>query len=144
SPAGGGRTGRSRAACGWSAVRAPPGGAYGSWPNASDPLEPAAGRGRVRLREPDPLELRKGRGAVPGRLQLGNPLRRQLVGVLLLDPLEPLRALGGLRVLELGAPAGQGLVDLHEQLVHQALLRDLPQRLALSEDQALVLCARDP
>ena len=68
---------------------------------------------------------------------------RELAGVLLFDLREPGGALGGLAVVHLDAADLQRTVDLGEQLVHQVVLWNLPQRLAVGEDQALVLGARD-
>src|SRR5215208_419780 len=92
---------------------------------------PALG-GRLRLVEARAEDLghRAGLGARLLCLELGQALGRELAGVLLLDALEPLgagRLLGGVDddLLGLGV-----LVDLDEQLVDQALLRDLLERLA--------------
>ena len=76
-------------------------------------------------------------------LHLGDPLRGELAGVLLLDPRQPLGALGGLVLVDLDLAAVERLVDLGEEGVDELLLRDLPQRLAVGEDQALVLGAGD-
>jgi len=51
----------------------------------------------------------------------------------------------GLGLVELDlAAAVEGFVDLFEEGVDQLLLRDLPQRFAAGEDQALVLGPGDP
>ncbi len=55
---------------------------------------------------------------------------------------QPLGALGGLGVVDLDLAAVERLVDLGEESVDELLLRHLPQRLAVGEDQALVLGAR--
>src|SRR4051812_28442267 len=109
---------------------------------SSGARETAAGRGRIGLVEAGHagvfgfLALRLG-------LQGRHSLRSHLVRVLFLDALEPLGALGRLRLVDVDAADLQRLVDLREQLVHELVLRNLPQRLAVSKDQAFVLGAGD-
>src|SRR3954452_10043280 len=52
-------------------------------------------------------------------------LRRQVVGVVVLDLLQPLGALGRLRLVDLDAADLQRLVDLRKELVDELLLRHL-------------------
>ena len=76
-------------------------------------------------------------------LHLGDLLGGQFAGVLLLDLRQPLGALARLGLVDLDLAAVERLVDLLEEGVDELRLRDLPQRLAVGEDQALVLGAGD-
>src|SRR5829696_8508965 len=137
------RAGRPRSR--WPATRPPrPGSARArrrprAAPPRSRPREAAAGGRRGRLVEAR-LEHLVHRVGVRARLlglELGEPLRRELAGVLLLDALEPLGALLLLDCVDLDLLGLRVLVDLGEQRVHELLLRHLLERLAAREDQAL-------
>src|ERR687897_3314143 len=109
--------------------------------------EPAPGRGRGALVQPDAVAVAPGERLVdrvrvrarPLRLELRQALRGELARVLLLDPLEPLGAGGLLVDVHVDALGLRVLVDLLEELVDEVLLRDLLERLAAREDEALVL-----
>src|SRR5262249_24968233 len=119
------------------------------------PREAATGGRRGRLVQPY-LGARGGQerlllGDVLARLlrrrllHLSDSLRRHVVCVLLLDPGQPPDTLGGLLVVHVAlSPEPDRLIDLLEQGVHQLGLRDLPEWLAVREDQALVLRPGDP
>src|SRR5215211_6663095 len=100
---------------------------------ASGAREAAPGDGRL-------VRVELGRGGLHGR----EAIRRQLTGVLLLDALQPGRALRRAVDVHVHRRAGDVLVDLLEEHVDELLLRHLAQRLSAREDETLVLGAGDP
>src|SRR4030095_7520048 len=76
-------------------------------------------------------------------LHLRDPLRRQLVRVLLLDPRQPTGTLLGIAGVDLDRTAVERAIDLLEERGCELSLRQLPQRLAVGEDESLVLGAGD-
>src|SRR3954454_4486319 len=76
-------------------------------------------------------------------LHCGDLLGGEFARVFALDVGDPLGALLGLGLVELNLAAVEGLVDLFEEGVDELGLRDLAQRFAAGEDQALVLGAGD-
>src|SRR5207253_4839959 len=106
----------------WSGPRSP--GAPRRWARPSDAGEAAALGRRGLLVEAHLLRLGQVGAGVAARrglgLELRDPLRGHLVGLLLLDTAKPVGALRGLLLLELGGPALERAIDLHEELVHAA------------------------